>query len=104
SSSTPPPNCSIPSRARSRSCSAVHGDDATPITGTFRSPRLIMLYSAGKIFLWARSPVAPKNTSASDGAGFVAMGSLLRLLVVAAELLAHRREDPVGEVGLTPRG
>ena len=28
---------------------------------------------------------------------------LLLLLVVAAELLAHRREEPVGEVGLAPR-
>ena len=34
--------------------------------GTFSCPRLAMLCSAGKIFLNARSPVMPKNTSASE--------------------------------------
>ena len=34
--------------------------------GTSRWPRRIIACSAGKIFLNARSPVAPKNTSASD--------------------------------------
>src|SRR4029077_10847273 len=47
--------------------STVNFDDATPITGILRSPRLVMEYSAGKIFLYARSPVIPKNTSASEG-------------------------------------
>src|SRR5882762_3828120 len=39
------------------------------MTGTFRCPRLTIAWSAGKIFLWARSPVAPKKTSASDDVG-----------------------------------
>ena len=39
---------------------------ATPMTGTSRWPCLTIAWSAGKIFLWARSPVAPKNTNASD--------------------------------------
>src|SRR5262245_40649866 len=91
----------MPSRARSRSCSTVQSDDATPITGTLRSPRLTMLYSDGKTFLWARSPDAPKNTRASEGTGLDAISVLL--LVVAAELLAHGREDAIGEVGLTAR-
>ncbi len=30
------------------------------------SPRLASVCRAGKIFLWARSPVAPKKTRASD--------------------------------------
>jgi hypothetical protein len=65
-SSTPPPNLAMPSRARSRNCSIVHPDLATPIMGTFRTPSLIILCRAGKIFLWARSPVAPKKTNASE--------------------------------------
>ena len=36
------------------------------MTGTFSRPRLTMVCSAGKIFLYARSPVAPKKTRASD--------------------------------------
>src|SRR4029453_4013467 len=36
------------------------------MTGMSRWPRLASACRAGKIFLWARSPVAPKNTSASD--------------------------------------
>src|SRR5580698_11090026 len=57
----------MPSRARSRSCSRFHPAFATPITGTFKLPRLIIACSDGKIFLCARSPVAPKKTKASDG-------------------------------------
>ena len=36
------------------------------MTGISNFPRLASFCSAGKIFLCARSPVAPKNTSASD--------------------------------------
>ena len=32
------------------------------------TPRFAIAYSAGKIILWARSPVTPNSTSASDGA------------------------------------
>src|SRR5262249_24118299 len=39
---------------------------ATPTTGTIRWPRRTMAWSAGKIFLYARSPVAPRNTNASE--------------------------------------
>ena len=39
---------------------------ATPITGTLRWPRFTIACSAGKIFLYARSPVAPKKTKASE--------------------------------------
>src|SRR5215831_12708138 len=67
--STPPPcSCRLAS-ARSRSFSTVQPDLATPITGTERFPRWIIPWSAGKIFLKARSPVAPKNTRASEAAG-----------------------------------
>src|SRR5580692_9233775 len=34
--------------------------------GTFRCPRFTIACSDGKIFLYARSPVAPKKTSASE--------------------------------------
>ena len=39
---------------------------ATPITGTLRVPRLTIACRAGKIFLKARSPVAPKKTKVSE--------------------------------------
>ena len=38
----------------------------TPTTGTFSAPCRTIACSAGKICLYARSPVAPKKTSASD--------------------------------------
>src|SRR5437868_6292716 len=41
-------------------------DDATPTTGMPSLPARAMSYSAGKIFLWTRSPVTPKRTSASE--------------------------------------
>src|SRR5689334_22301702 len=73
-SSTPP--CSVRlARARSRSCSTFQPDFATPMTGQSRLPRFTMLCSAGKIFLYARSPVAPKNTRASETGGFPELGS-----------------------------
>ena len=65
-SSMPPPCRSTLSRARARSSSSVQRDRATPMTGTSRCPRRAIAWSAGKIFLKARSPVAPKTTSASD--------------------------------------
>src|SRR5207247_181211 len=55
------------SRTRARSRAVVQGLEATPITGTLSAPLLTIAWSAGKIFLKARSPVAPKSTSASDG-------------------------------------
>ena len=55
-------------RVRARwSCSRLHPAFATPMTGTSSVPRFTIACSDGKIFLYARSPVAPKNTSASDG-------------------------------------
>src|SRR3954471_21638063 len=48
------------------SCSSVALDLATPTIGKFNTPRLAMRCKAGKIFLYARSPVAPKKDSASD--------------------------------------
>src|SRR6185436_13838385 len=52
--------------ARARNWSSVQPALATPMTGTFSSPRAAIACSDGKIFLYARSPVAPKNTSASE--------------------------------------
>src|SRR5262249_54786668 len=39
--------------------------------GSVRCPRRIMCWRAGKIFLYARSPVAPKKTRASDRVGLM---------------------------------
>ena len=77
--------------------------------GTSRCPRFSIACSDGKIFLYARSPVAPKKTSASEWRAVhrclpVGTPSLAgRLLDVPAELEAHRREQLVLEVGLAAR-
>jgi hypothetical protein len=49
-----------------RNCSRFQPAFGTPITGTSRRPRFAIARSAGKIFLYARAPVAPKNTRASE--------------------------------------
>src|SRR5262245_9028346 len=89
------------SRARSCSWSSVHPALATPTTGMFRLPRRTIAYRAGKICLCARSPVAPKKTSASDCSA--AMGSPRLLLEVAPEAEPHGRLDLLREVGLASR-
>src|SRR5262245_45030322 len=61
-------------RARSMRFSRVHDDFATPTTGQSSLPRRTIAWSAGKIFLYARSPLAPKNTRASER-GFVTFNS-----------------------------
>src|ERR1700684_2507208 len=61
-----PPARRMLSVTRLSTCARLHLGKATPITGTFRTPRLAIAYSAGRIILWARSPVTPKTTSASD--------------------------------------
>src|SRR5215510_8320387 len=78
------------------------------MTGVFKWPRFAMACSDGKIFLYARSPVAPKNTSASEWGLLIMGSSALRLvaralLEMSTELVAHRREQLVGEVGLAAR-
>src|SRR5680860_192408 len=60
------------------------------------SPFFTIAYSVGKIFLYARSPVAPKKTNASERAGLATSGLLL---VVPAEFLAHGRHHLVAEIG-----
>src|SRR5262245_65473152 len=82
-SSTPPPYSWRLFFARSRSCSIPQPDFATPMTGTVRNPRRIMPWSDGKIFLYARSPVAPKKTSASAATG-VSVGSADAIAVLRA--------------------
>src|SRR4030095_14324999 len=65
------------------------------MTGTLRWPRFTIVCNDGKIFLWARSPVAPKKTSASDWDAFMVNSLLPGLFYVAAELETHRREQLV---------
>src|SRR5450631_738505 len=64
--STPPPCWVMLSLARATNCSRVKSDLATPTTGHGSVPRRTMFCRAGNIFLKARSPVAPKKTSASE--------------------------------------
>src|SRR5579871_5390225 len=53
----------VRSRAKTIKVPIVSGDTNHR---NIQSPRFIIACSAGKIFLYARSPVAPKNTSASE--------------------------------------
>src|SRR4029453_17150528 len=76
---------------------------ATPMTGTLRWPRLIIACKDGKIFLCARSPVAPKKTSASEWGTFIMSSSLGGFFQVPAELVAHRGEQLVGKICLATR-
>src|SRR5215468_3568242 len=68
-----------------------------------RLPRLIMACKAGKIFLYARSPVAPKNTRASECISLI-VPSLRNLFEMATESESHRREELVLIIGVTARG
>ena len=54
------------SATRARNCFSVHFVRATPMTGMFSRPRRSIAASAGKIILYARSPLAPNSTSPSD--------------------------------------
>src|SRR5213594_1983427 len=80
------------------------------MTGMLRCPRFCSAHSAGKIFLYARSPVAPKKTSASEWVSFIVRSVAAgwsfagRLFVMAAEAEAHRGQDLVLEVRLAARG
>ena len=87
-SGSKPPYRSTLSRARNLSWSSVQPALATPITGTSRLPRLASACRAGNIFLWARSPVAPKNTSASEEGVFDAMPSFTGSDIVFMSLIA----------------
>src|SRR5262252_5875067 len=68
-----------------------------------RWPRLIIACKAGKIFLYARSPVAPKNTRASEFVSLIVPSSR-DLLEMSAEPKSHRREKLVLIIGITARG
>src|SRR5262249_20649299 len=98
-----PPCFSTLSRARALSWSRVQPARATPITGTLRWPRRTIPCSAGKIFLYARSPVAPKKTRASEWGSLIglSLSPLLggRFLQVPAELEAHGGQQFVLEIG-----
>src|SRR5215469_5847797 len=98
-----PPCFSTLSLARARNWSRLHAPLATPITGISRWPRLIMACKAGKIFLYARSPVAPKNTRASECISLI-IPSLRNLFDVPTESESHRREELVLIIGVTARG
>src|SRR5262245_5504361 len=73
------------------------------MTGTLRWPRLIMACNDGKIFLWARSPVAPKKTNASEWGAFILSSSLCGFFQMPAKLITHRREQLVDEIRLATR-
>src|SRR5205823_3740027 len=73
-------------------------------TGTGRAPRLASACSAGQICLWARSPVAPKRTSASAG-----LSGAIRAHPIAADAGANRigprrRKERVMQLGMVGLG
>src|SRR5256714_14840744 len=99
-----PPCFSTLSRARAFSWSKFQPAFATPMTGTSSRPCCTIACNDGKIFLYARSPVAPKKTSASErGASIIVSLRLRRLLEVPTELEAHGGQKLVLEVGFAPR-
>src|SRR5262252_8418781 len=98
-----PPCFSTLSLARARNWSRLHPPLATPMTGMSRWPRWIIACKAGKIFLYARSPVAPKNTRASECISLIVPTSR-DFLEMSAEPESHRREELVLIVGVTARG
>src|SRR5580700_6831471 len=63
--------------AYARNCSSPQPLFATPITGTFRTPRSTRPTSAGKVSSLARSPVAPNMASASTGSAWPAWSVLM---------------------------
>src|SRR5215510_626936 len=73
------------------------------MTGTLRCPRLTIACRAGKIFLYARSPVAPKKTRASAWEPCIAFSSCGGFFQMSAELVTHGREQFVGEIRLAAR-
>src|SRR5215468_2353904 len=73
------------------------------MTGTLRCPRLTIACSAGKIFLYARSPVAPKKTRASEWEPCIAFSSCGGFFQMSTELVTHGREQFVGEICLAAR-
>src|SRR5262249_14622527 len=98
-----PPCFSTLSRARALSWSRFQPALATPTTGTFRWPRRTIPCSAGKIFLYARSPVAPKKTRAAELDSFM-LDSLFRgFFEMSTELETHRREQLVLIIRLAAR-
>src|SRR6266481_6361749 len=85
-----------------------HPDLATPTTGALRAPRFTMACSDGKIFLYARSPVAPKKTSASEWEFVTIVSSShfglgVGFFDVSAELISHRGQELVGKISFSPR-
>src|SRR5215471_21144375 len=73
------------------------------MTGTLRCPRLTIACRAGKIFLYARSPVAPKKTRASAWEPCIASSSWGGLFQMSTELVTHGREQFIGEICLAAR-
>src|SRR5215831_9048787 len=98
-----PPCFSTLSRARALSWSRFQPALATPITGTLSRPRRAIPCNAGKIFLYARSPVAPKKTRASELDSFMFDSSFRGFFEMSAELETHRREQLVLIIRLAAR-
>src|SRR5215831_9660925 len=73
------------------------------MTGIARWPRLTIACSAGKIFLYARSPVAPKKTSASEWEPSITSSSCSGFFQVPSELIAHSRKQSIREICLAAR-
>src|SRR2546430_7199676 len=73
------------------------------MTGTLRCPRCTIACSAGKIFLYARSPVAPKKTRASAWETCIASSSCGGFFQMSPELIAQSREQFICEICLAAR-
>src|SRR4051794_5922614 len=92
--SVTPPCSSMLARMRSSNATSLRASRAIPITGTSSRPWRAIPYNAGIVILYPRSPVAPNQHNAS------ARPTGLCLLVMTTELLAHRGQQAVGELGV----
>ena len=88
------------SRARARSCSSVQPDRATPTTGTSSCPRRAIACERREDLLVGEIAGGPEEDERVGARRRSCAGPLLD---VAAELEAHRGEQPVLEVGLAAR-
>src|SRR5579883_3144522 len=94
------------SRARCTRLSAERCSRATHTTGTSSRPCFTIAWSAGKIFLYARSPVAPNRTSASDGLGAGATATTIAWTCTQLSIRAAWPDEqpPAPALGQSPSG
>src|SRR3954451_25273051 len=86
-----------------RIASIAHGE-RPPLIATAKAPRSAAAAAPAAAISSAARRAAARSSARTSSSVATRIASLARLLVVAAELLAHRREDLVAEVAEPARG